>query len=575
MSEIIINNIELGDTGSESRDKLNNNNRVLKESVDSLDAATVKKTDVTQVLGTSTNKVPSEKAISNTLANYPKKNEVLIGTILKGNKANATEIKAVTNPKGGDTYKAIDTGHYWTFDGSQWNDIGNILPDDLAPKVDANGNKVVYAADGKIEYETQFSDKSNTAPASSLLNKLNNNLYNSSEGNKETIPYTGLKARTSAEPSQWFYINHELLRGKQISKIKINIVKAGTMSVLFGKNIGSISNYTFTKQVFDVVPGLNEIVLNKQLAPDETLGFFDYTDTATFTFGATNTLNPIGGGMIQRTITTGVWSSPNPQLDLSIGVFEISDLPTGDIPDIKNRITILENSESTNLLKGKSFSVLADSIGTFKDKIADGHAYFYPIGDVTNWLQTWWGLLTTDKYGMKLIANASYSGGTLTSGTGGIAIPDFVPKLGGIPDYIFLFMGTNDYTRKVAIGELNFYMFDRTKFIQAACDLVSKILTTYPKSHIVLMSPLQRNVSTATNGKNPNKIADDDINFLYDYKDAYQKVSQIYGVQFVDMFKCGINFHNLSENTIDLLHPNAKGMSVIANFVYRNIAMYL
>lgn len=135
MSEIIINNIELGDMGSESREKINRNSKVLKEAISNLDSIAVKKTDISQTLGTSTNKVPSEKAMSDTLADYPKKYEVVLGTILKGNKESATVIKAIASPIAGDTYKALDTGHYWTFDGAQWNDIGNILPDDLPQNI--------------------------------------------------------------------------------------------------------------------------------------------------------------------------------------------------------------------------------------------------------------------------------------------------------------------------------------------------------------------------------------------------------------------------------------------------------
>jgi len=55
----------------------------------------------------------------------------ILGIIIKGEKANEEEIKAITDPAKGDTYKAIDTKHYWTYDGIQWNDVGEIIPSNV------------------------------------------------------------------------------------------------------------------------------------------------------------------------------------------------------------------------------------------------------------------------------------------------------------------------------------------------------------------------------------------------------------------------------------------------------------
>lgn len=52
------------------------------------------------------------------------------GTYLLGEKENATAIKSIANPTKGDTWRAMDTDHYWTYDGKEWNDIGIVLPSD-------------------------------------------------------------------------------------------------------------------------------------------------------------------------------------------------------------------------------------------------------------------------------------------------------------------------------------------------------------------------------------------------------------------------------------------------------------
>lgn len=56
---------------------------------------------------------------------------MILGIILKGSLATEAQIKAVADPRRGDTYKATDTGHFWCFDGTAWNDIGAIIPSDV------------------------------------------------------------------------------------------------------------------------------------------------------------------------------------------------------------------------------------------------------------------------------------------------------------------------------------------------------------------------------------------------------------------------------------------------------------
>lgn len=60
---------------------------------------------------------------------------LVLGMILKGELANEAAIKAISNPTKGDTYKALDTGHYWCYDGSKWNDIGELIPSDIEPRL--------------------------------------------------------------------------------------------------------------------------------------------------------------------------------------------------------------------------------------------------------------------------------------------------------------------------------------------------------------------------------------------------------------------------------------------------------
>ena len=85
-------------------------------------------------------KLPIEQTfgLKDALAEKANKSEVVIGTILMGEKENEAEIKALPTAKKGDTYKANDTGDYWTYTGEndepynpdKWANNGKILPSD-------------------------------------------------------------------------------------------------------------------------------------------------------------------------------------------------------------------------------------------------------------------------------------------------------------------------------------------------------------------------------------------------------------------------------------------------------------
>lgn len=390
------------------------------------------------------------------------------------------------------------------------------------------------------------------------------------------IPYTGLTNRESSQPSgQWYYENYAVMFGKLISKVKVNVSVAGTLSILIGKNIGT-SNYTFTKKTFNVVIGVNELPINTQLGNDEAIGFMDYTDTAKFYFGGNNAgdnINPIGGGMRTRQ-QNGGWTTVATAYDLCFGIYGGGTILDGDINKLSARVSELElnqvDPDFSVLLRGKKFSVLGDSISTFNGKIPTGHPAAYPNFGLSDWQQTWWGLLTTEKYGMELVANASWSGGTMT-GTGNGSLPNYIPLLGDNPDYIFLFGGTNDYGQKRTIGDTNFYnALDRNIFAQSLCYTFEQLRLKFPNAKIIFMTSMQRDYAAQSNGKFPNKITDA-TPFQYEYNDKAKEICKIYGITVVDTYNCGINFWNALTYMPDKLHPNPAGMAIITDFLYKNL----
>ncbi|MDH6304599.1 hypothetical protein M2459_001334 [Parabacteroides sp. PF5-5] len=81
---------------------------------------------------------------------------ILLGIILKGEKGSLYYIKIIENPSRGDTWKAIDTGSYWTFDGTSWNDIGSIIPTDVVSK-----DEIVQLGRDLNDIETTFENGNN------------------------------------------------------------------------------------------------------------------------------------------------------------------------------------------------------------------------------------------------------------------------------------------------------------------------------------------------------------------------------------------------------------------------------
>ena len=92
---------------------------------------------------------------------------MVLGIILKGERENEATIKAISNPSKGDTYKAKDTGHYWCYDGTRWNDIGEVIPKDVM-KSGGSEKTGQNLDDEKISYQDLFN--SNLFDKSKVVN---------------------------------------------------------------------------------------------------------------------------------------------------------------------------------------------------------------------------------------------------------------------------------------------------------------------------------------------------------------------------------------------------------------------
>lgn len=240
-----------------------------------------------------------------------------------------------------------------------------------------------------------------------------------------------------------------------------------------------------------------------------------------------------------------------------------------------SEITGTTGNTSTPLpLEGKTLSILGDSISTFSGHIQDGYLTYYPKGDVTSPAQTYWQILAA-KLGLKIGANCSWSGscvhGDSASTTSALAgcstrrINDLAS--GGIPDYIIVYIGINDFNSGTPLGDYtpeDQWVSDGVynDFTHSYARMLQKIMTTYPKARIIVCTLMESSLRDS-DGSYPTKRSDGTT--LADFNRAIRALAEAYGLLLADLHSCGIHWANMSDYYHDSnLHPNAAGHLLMA-----------
>lgn len=233
--------------------------------------------------------------------------------------------------------------------------------------------------------------------------------------------------------------------------------------------------------------------------------------------------------------------------------------------------------------KGKTLSILGDSISTFTGYIPSGNANFYTGSNcgVSTVNDTWWKKLM-DALGMTLNLNNSWSGArvTTTNGTPSAGVTR-ASDLGTSPDVVIVYMGINDFNNEVTLGTYDgngTFPTATNTFREAYAIMLDKIMTAYPTSEIwcATLPACERNGSTGAPEINGNNVLLDDFN------NAIRNLSQVFGAKILDFAQCGLTYENMSiymgdwtTGTGQGLHPNADGHTLIANQAIRQIGLYV
>ena len=176
-----------------------------------------------------------------------------------------------------------------------------------------------------------------------------------------------------------------------------------------------------------------------------------------------------------------------------------------------------------------------------------------------------------DKYGLKEAVGYGVSGTRFAIQHKPSSSPNFdrffsmrADDMQDSADIIVVFGGTNDYGN----GDAPIGIFDdRTPhtFYGACHELFEKLITKYPDSVIVIVTPLHRvnEMNLRGSGRKEDEVAP-----LYVYVDIIKEVARYYSLPVCDLYaNSGMqpNIQAIRETYIpDGLHPNDRGNKVIA-----------
>jgi lysophospholipase L1-like esterase len=203
-------------------------------------------------------------------------------------------------------------------------------------------------------------------------------------------------------------------------------------------------------------------------------------------------------------------------------------------------------------------SILGDSISTFEGYLPKDYPSHYPAGNVRKVEQTWW-YQVIERNGWTLGFNNSYSGSRV-SNTLLIQLPhsnlaDDSRILNYNSDVIIVFAGTNDFGARIKQPTLS-------QFKEKYQYMLNGLIEKNPNTKLFLCTPLRRR-DLKTKQKSKIKLSN--------ISKTIKEIGSIYECcNIIDLYSHRIKLSDFFY--IDGLHPNAKGMRIISNWIEKDIS---
>ena len=206
------------------------------------------------------------------------------------------------------------------------------------------------------------------------------------------------------------------------------------------------------------------------------------------------------------------------------------------------------------MLKGKRVSILGDSISTYKNVSNNADANIttfvnpYKYADPFPLEKTYW-MRVIKTFGMTLCVNNSWSGGNLSGkdneSSGMNRAHQLADNNGEKPDFIILFMGTNDLGRGV----------DPKIFESDYRATLSIIKENYPNAIVCCINLPDRDIFLKQRAEIFNQIIESAVNDAGD------------NFFIADLYRSRLNNDFYYINTTDGIHPDEDGMRIIAEII--------
>ena len=225
----------------------------------------------------------------------------------------------------------------------------------------------------------------------------------------------------------------------------------------------------------------------------------------------------------------------------------------------------------------KYVSFIGDSISTYDgwsnnanhNSTIGNNAIFYsttnPFKPGANFpvMFTWWHKVAHSDGFLYCVNNSISGSGVTKEETYRRCAPNLHnTTTGQTPDIVIIYKGINDWAWSVPLGTFTGTVVDTPEtFSHAYAYTIKQILLAYPGVEVYCCTLLPE-MTRGNNGVNNGGVS------ITEFNAAIENVAEKMGATVIDLYnESGITFENLSQYTLDTLHPNEEGMQLIADTV--------
>lgn len=246
---------------------------------------------------------------------------------------------------------------------------------------------------------------------------------------------------------------------------------------------------------------------------------------------------------------------------------------------------------ASRTLKGRTYSIIGDSISTYAGHVPDGYLAFYPTysAALRSVDDTWWRVMER-LTGLTLLKNCSWGGkgmcgpsGSTTDASAGCSTARIaaLAEDGTKPDVVIVYNGINDFNNSHGYGSTlgTWKPSDALPAEGTILDFraayalgIAKVMAAYPDAEVYCCTLLET-TDPAIDKDNDGAYPVTNLNgeTIADYNAAIREIAPGLGARLIDLHACGVGYFNASGKLTDGVHPTAIGMELMGRCVATGI----